>query len=56
MCIRDSIKKFDAGEGCSYEKIIKESGLSETAVESIVNELLNSGVCFEPKPGMIKLL
>jgi len=50
------IKKFDTGEGCSYEKIIKESGLSETAVESIVNELLNSGVCFEPKPGVIKLL
>ena len=50
------IKKFDTGEGCSYEKIIRESGLSETAVESIVNELLNSGVCFEPKPGVIKLL
>ncbi|MEM7826996.1 MAG: hypothetical protein QXQ40_02100 [Candidatus Aenigmatarchaeota archaeon] len=50
------IEKLDSGSGCEYSSIIKESGLSEDVVEKIINELLNDGVCFEPKPGIIKLL
>jgi len=50
------IEKFDSGNGCEYSMIISESGLSEDSVERIINELLNEGTCFEPRPGIIKLL
>ncbi len=50
------IEKLDDGNGCEYSKLIEESGLPENVVESIVNELLSDGTCFEPRPGYIKLL
>lgn len=50
------IEKLDSGSGCEYSSIIRESGLSEEFVEKIIEELLNDGVCFEPRPGIIKLL
>ncbi|MFH7873206.1 MAG: hypothetical protein QW631_02375 [Candidatus Aenigmatarchaeota archaeon] len=50
------IEKLDTGMGCEYSTLIKESGLKEDLLERIINELLNEGVCFEPRPGIIKLL
>jgi len=50
------IEKIDSGNGCEYSTLISESGLDENTVEQIVNDLLNDGICFEPKPGIIKLL
>ena len=50
------IEKLDTGNGCEYSLLMKESGLKEDLLERIVNELLSEGVCFEPRPGIIKLL
>ena len=47
---------LDAGQGCDYTDLIAQSGISEEDVDSVVNELLEEGVCFEPKPGKIKKL
>lgn len=47
---------LDKGQGCDYTELIEQSGLGEEGVDAAVNELLDEGVCFEPKPGKIKKL
>ena len=50
------IERLDSGNGCEYSILLKESNISEDTFEKIINELLAEGICFEPKPGIIKLL
>jgi len=50
------IEELDKGEGCEYQELIQESGIQEDILDSIVNELLEDGLCFEPRPGRIKKL
>lgn len=50
------IAKLDTGQGCDYTELLEASGLPEESMDSVVNELLESGACFEPKPGKIKKL
>ena len=50
------IEQLDEGNGCEYSKLIEASGLPEDVLETIINELLSDGTCFEPRPGFIKLL
>ncbi|KHO47729.1 MAG: hypothetical protein QT00_C0002G0389 [archaeon GW2011_AR5] len=50
------VEKLDDGNGCDYADLIKASGLPEDVIDSMVNELLEEGSCFEPKPGKIKKL
>ena len=54
--ILELIEKLDKGDGCDYTEIITASGLSESIVESAINDLLNEAICFEPRPGKIKKL
>ena len=54
--ILSMISQLDKGEGVEYETLLKNSGLKETEVDLSIQELLESGVCFEPKPGRIKKL
>jgi len=48
------IDEKDAGNGVDYGEILKGSGLPENVVDSTIQELLESGTCFEPKAGKIK--
>lgn len=50
------IATLDKGEGCEYADLIAAAQLDEDAVDSVVNELLEEGSCFEPRPGKIKKL
>lgn len=50
------LEKLDNGSGCDYQTLIKESGMNESSIEEIINELLSDGTCFEPRPGILKLL
>ena len=50
------INEIDSGDGCDYSELIEKSGLSEELIDSAVNDLLEEGVCFEPRPGKIKRL
>ncbi|MFH0836671.1 MAG: OB-fold nucleic acid binding domain-containing protein [Candidatus Aenigmatarchaeota archaeon] len=50
------IGQMDSGDGCNYSEIIEKSGLSENIIDVVVEELLNEGSCYEPKPGKIKKL
>lgn len=50
------IEHLDAGDGCDYTELIRASGLAEEAIDTVVNELLGEGSCFEPRPGRIKKL
>ncbi len=50
------IQELDKGGGSDYSEIMEKSGLAEDVVDAAVNELLDEGTCFEPKPGKIKKL
>lgn len=50
------IEDLDDGEGAGYSEIIDKSDMSEETVESVINDLLSDGTCYEPKPGKIKKL
>ena len=48
------IDDMDAGEGVDYMELLSKSGFEEGAVDSAIQDLLESGTCFEPKAGKIK--
>jgi len=50
------IRELDKGEGCEYSELLKRSSLAPEVLERVVTELLDRGLCFEPKPGVIKPL
>lgn len=50
------IETFNKGEGVDYQTLIKESGFTENQVDFAVQDLLESGVCFEPQAGRIRKL
>lgn len=54
--ILNLIEKLDTGQGCDYSELLEASQMPEETMDSVVNELLSDGVCFEPKPGKIKKL
>jgi RPA family protein len=54
--ILEIIEKNDKGDGCDYSIILERSGLEEDIIDSIINELLSDGICFEPRPGKIRKL
>src|SRR4030042_735571 len=41
-------------QGISYSKILEMVQAPETQIESVVNELLEAGICYEPTPGKIR--
>jgi DNA replicative helicase MCM subunit Mcm2 (Cdc46/Mcm family) len=50
------IEQIDKGDGADYQEILKKSKFSENEVDFAIQDLLESGVCYEPKPGLIKKL
>jgi len=58
--LRDKVLKLieskDEGEGADYDILLKESGLAEEQLDAALTELLESGICYEPKAGKIKKL
>ena len=54
--VLDLIHSLDKGEGCEYAELLSSSGLQESDVDKVVQELLEEGVCFEPRPGKIRKL
>src|SRR3989338_7500325 len=50
------IAENDPGEGCEYQTLIDKSGMDESSIDAAIQELLDEGSCFEPKPGKIKKL
>lgn len=51
-----AIAKLDDGSGAEYGAVIKETALNERAVEAVINDLLEDGTCYEPRPGRVKKL
>ncbi len=54
--VLELISELDKGEGCDYSELLEKSGLGEDVIDTVVNELLEEGTCFEPRPGKIKRL
>jgi RPA family protein len=52
--IIETIEKLDSGEGCGYDDLLANVGIAEATLDGLVQELLDDGMCFEPRPGKIK--
>ncbi len=51
------IRTLDTGKGASYKEIVEQSAdIDEDVVETIILDLLNEGVIYEPEPGRYKEL
>lgn len=50
------IEENSTEEGCDYSTLIEKSGLEEEELDRAISEVLEEGICFEPKPGKIKKL
>ncbi len=50
------ISELDKDGGCDYSELMQKSGIEEDVLDSIINEILEEGICFEPRPGKIKKL
>jgi hypothetical protein len=50
------ISELDTGDGCDYSMLMEKSGLAEDLLDSVINDILSEGLCFEPRPGKIKRL
>lgn len=48
------IEKLDEGEGVEFKKLLKDSKIEESVFQETVGELLTDGICYEPKPAVIK--
>lgn len=48
------IENLDKGEGADYQVILIKSGSAEKDIDFAIQDLLESGICYEPKPGKIK--
>jgi len=57
---KKSIIDLDNGEGSPYSEIIEHgieiSNYDEETIEQALNDLLKKGSCYEPEPGIIKLI
>jgi len=54
--ILEIIKSMDRGDGVEISKVFEVVDLPEKLVENVLNELLSSGILFEPKVGMVKVV
>jgi len=54
--ILEFVEKLDSGQGCDYSDLTEASNLPEEVIDSVVNDLLSEGSCYEPRPGKIKKL
>ncbi|MFH1229266.1 MAG: OB-fold nucleic acid binding domain-containing protein [Candidatus Aenigmatarchaeota archaeon] len=48
------IETLDKGDGADYQDILTKSGLTERDIDIAIQDLLETGVCYEPHPGKIK--
>lgn len=54
--IIEKIKELDKGKGVEISEIIEEVKIPVTLLTELLNELLSDGICYEPNPGIIKLV
>jgi len=54
--VLELIVSLDKGQGAEYSEIMEKAGLQEDVLDNVINNLLEEGTCFEPRPGKIKKL
>jgi len=50
------IEELDKGDGVKVKILFTECDLKEEIFQEVVNELLSDGICFEPKPGILRVV
>ncbi|MCD6226831.1 MAG: hypothetical protein J7J93_03525 [Candidatus Aenigmarchaeota archaeon] len=50
------IEELDKGDGVEIKILFEQCKLPGDIFEEVVNELLSEGICYEPKPGVLKVV
>lgn len=50
------IEELDTGDGVEVKILFDACNIKEETFEEVINELLSDGICFEPKPGILKVV
>lgn len=48
------ITELDKGDGVTYQELMTKSAVDEKTFDKVVNDLLEEGTCYEPRPGQLK--
>ena len=48
------ITELDKGEGVAYAELMAKAAVDEKTFHKVVNDLLEEGTCYEPRPGQLK--
>ncbi len=48
------ITELDKGEGVAYAELMSKTGVDAETFDKVVNDLLEEGTCYEPRPGQLK--
>ncbi len=48
------VTELDKGEGVAYSELMSKAGVDEKTFDKVVNDLLEEGTCYEPRPGQLK--
>lgn len=48
------VTELDKGEGVTYSELMQKAGVDEKTFDKAVNDLLEEGTCYEPRPGQLK--
>ncbi|MBI3413215.1 MAG: hypothetical protein HY051_03990 [Candidatus Aenigmarchaeota archaeon] len=48
------VTELDKGDGVTYAELMSKAGVDEKTFDKVVNDLLEEGTCYEPRPGQLK--
>lgn len=48
------VTELDKGDGVAYSELMSKAGVDEKMFDAVINDLLEDGTCYEPRPGQLK--
>lgn len=52
--VLETLEGMDDGEGVGMRELMERCKLPDDVFEEVINDLLSSGICYEPKPGILR--
>ncbi len=49
-----AVAELDKGDGVSYSELTAKTNVDEKMFDAVINDLLEEGTCYEPRPGQLR--